>query len=124
MKIDAVAVTSSDMEKTLMFYTLLGFKFNKTAGEHVEPKTPNGSSRLMIDKKDFIKQLTGETPEPGSGSAFAINYDTSDEVNSIASKLTESGFKVVQQPYDAPWQQRYCIVQDPDGYKVDLYSNL
>ncbi|MEP7103399.1 MAG: VOC family protein [Candidatus Dojkabacteria bacterium] len=126
MKIDVVGVTSSDMEKTVEFYKLLGFTFGefKSEDDHLEPTTPNGSARLMIDKKGLIKEILGEEPKPSNHSSFAIQYDSSKEINNIAEKVKESGFKIVREPWNAFWGQRYCIVEDPDGYKVDLYCNL
>ncbi len=124
MKIDAVGVTSSDIEKTVKFYTLLGFEFTKVNPDHTEPETPDGSARLMIDSVSMVTSIIGESPKPANHSPFAINYDSAEEVNEIAKKVEEAGFTVVKKPWDAPWGQRYCIVQDPDGYKVDLYANL
>lgn len=126
MKIDAVAVTTSNMKKTIEFYTILGFDFSEadTTEDHVEPKTPDGSARLMIDAIAMIEGIIDEKPKAANHSPFAIQYDSPEEVNEVAQKLTDSGFKVFKEPWDAFWGQRYSIVQDPDGYKVDLYANL
>ena len=126
MKLNAVAVTTSNLQKTVEFYMFLGFTFpeHKNDEQHLEPVTSDGSARLMIDSKALIADIVGEVPKPGNHSSFAIEYDSAGEVNSIADKLKTSGFKVVKEPWDAFWGQRYCIVEDPDGYKVDLYAAL
>ena len=126
MKIDAVGVTSSDLKKTVAFYTLLGFEFGevKEGEDHVEPKASNGSPRLMIDSKELITDLIGEKPKPGNASTFAIGYDLAQEVDEVARKVKEAGFVLIKEPWDAFWGQRYAVVQDPDGYKVDLYAGL
>jgi catechol 2,3-dioxygenase-like lactoylglutathione lyase family enzyme len=126
MKITAVAVSSSDLKKTVAFYTLLGFEFSDFADDeqHVEPITSAGSARLMIDSKELIKGIIGEEPKASNHSPFAIEYDSPAEVNQIAAAIEAGGFKVVKQPWDAFWGQRYAIVEDPDGYKVDLYAAL
>lgn len=125
MKINAVAVTSKNFEITKQFYSLLGFVFSDTAEEdHVEPSTPDGSARLMIDSTELSQKLLGEGPKPGNHSGFAIEYDAPEEIDSIVEKVASAGFAVVKEPWDAFWGQRYAVVEDPDGYKVDLYAYL
>ncbi len=126
MKLNAVGVSSNDIQKTVSFYKLLGFKFPefKSEEKHIESIASNGSAKLMIDAKEVIKEIIGESPEPGNHSSFAIQYDDPEKVNVVAQKIGEAGFKVVKAPWDAFWGQRYAIVEDPDGYKVDLYATL
>lgn len=126
MKLNAVGVTTSNLAKTVAFYSLLGFEFPefKEDEDHLEPKSPEGSTRLMIDSKKLITDILGEEPKPSNHSAFAIEYDSVEEVNKIAAMVNEAGFNIVKEPWNAFWGQRYCIVEDPDGYKVDVYANL
>ena len=126
MKIDAVGVVSSNIKKTVEFYSLLGFKFGeiKENEDHVEALPISGSARLMIDSKKMATELIGEEPRAGNNSAFAIQFDTPVEVDEVAKKVKEAGFKVIAEPWDAFWGQRYAVVMDPDGYKVDLYARL
>ena len=50
LKIDAIAVSSTDMHKSVAFYELLGFEFGEwDSDDHVEPITNDGDVRLMID---------------------------------------------------------------------------
>jgi uncharacterized glyoxalase superfamily protein PhnB len=126
MKIDAVGVSSANMAKTVEFYKLIGFQFPefKPEEDHLEPLSSVGSARLMIDSKSMIKDILGEDPKPGNHSSFAIKYDSPAEVNKAAEQVEKAGFIVVSKPWDAFWGQRYAIVQDPDGYKVDLFAAL
>lgn len=126
MKIDAVGVSSSDFGKSVDFYEALGFSFPKYSEEdqHLEPETPEGSARLMIDSVALMTDLIGEAPRPGNHSSFAIQYDSPAEVDAVSERVKEAGFTVVTQPWDAFWGQRYAVVQDPDGYRVDLFAAL
>ncbi len=126
MRIDAVGVSSSNLKQTVKFYSLLGFEFPefKDDEDHLEPVTMPGGTRLMIDSVSMITNILGEAPKPGNHSVFAILYDSPAEVDAAAKKVAEAGFKVVTEPWDAFWGQRYAIVQDPDGYKVDLFAAL
>lgn len=125
MKLNAVGVTSSDLAQTKSFYNLLGFVFPPSEHEgHIETEITSTSAKLMIDKKSVVKDIIGEDPKPGNHSMFAVEYDSSDEVNNVAQALKDAGFTVVKEPWDAFWGQRYSVVEDPDGYRVDLYASL
>lgn len=126
MKLDAVGVASSNLKRTVDFYSLLGFQFPEYKGteQHMEPITPNGSARLMIDTKNIVKDIIGEDPKPGNHSSFAIQYDSVEEVDGVIKKVIIAGFTVVKKPWNAFWGQRYAVVEDPDGYRVDLYAYL
>lgn len=126
MKIDAVAVSSSDFKQTVTFYRALGFEFpDYTAEEqHLEAITTPGAVRLMIDAKALMTELIGEAPRPGNHSAFAIRYDSPQEVDAAAKRVKAAGFTLATPPWDAFWGQRYAVAQDPDGYRVDLYAPL
>lgn len=126
MKLNAVGVCSSDLKVTAKFYELLGFNFPKFSPEeqHLEPIPDSGSIRLMIDSASLIESIIGQKPFAPNHSSFAIEYNSPSEVDEIVQKVKENGFKIFKEPWDAFWGQRYAIVEDPDGYKVDLYSNL
>lgn len=126
MRLNAVAVTTRNMSKTVEFYKVLGFNFNdfKPEDPHVESIPENGSLRLMIDTVKLITEILGEAPTHGNHSSFALQYDSPAEVNEVAEKVKAAGFKVLKEPWDAFWGQRYALVVDPDGYMVDLYAPL
>jgi catechol 2,3-dioxygenase-like lactoylglutathione lyase family enzyme len=127
MKINAVGVVSKNLSKTVNFYSLLGFEFDKfnDSDPHLEAKLNSDASvRLMIDSFDLIKDILGYDPKPSNHSGFAIEYDTPEQVNITAEEIKKAGFKIVKEPWDAFWGQRYCIVSDPEGYMIDLYAKL
>lgn len=125
MKLNAVAVSSKDLNTTVTFYRLLGFTFEefKADEQHVE-STNEGGVKLMIDSHDLMVTLIGEEPKPGNHSAFAVQYDSVTEVDETVKKVASAGFTVVKPAWDAFWGQRYAVVEDPDGYKIDLYAQL
>ena len=126
MKLDAVGVTSSNLYKTIDFYQLLGFQFPdvKDSDLHIEPITPDGSARLMIDATSIVRDIIGENPKPGNHSSFAIQYESPEQINTLVEKIKHAWYTVEKEPWDAFWGQRYAIVKDPDGYKIDLYARL
>lgn len=126
IRLDAVAVSSKNMAKTVAFYELLGFDFPEWGADdrHVEPNTKLGDVRLMIDTADLIEQLTGHAPTPPSHSSFAMVCDTVAEVDSVAAALKHAGHALTVEPWDAFWGQRYATACDPDGYQIDIFAAL
>lgn len=126
MKLNAVAVSTTNFEQSVKFYEALGFQFPeyKVEDQHVESVNPGQHVRLMIDASELMTDSLGEAPKPGNHSMFAIEFDTPAEVDAVVKKITEADFTVFKAPWDAPWGQRYAIVEDPEGYRVDLYATL
>ena len=58
------------------------------------------------------------------GSKFDMAYYTSKHMPMVQAKCGKAGHRVVKEPYDAFWGQRYATVHDPDGNAVDLYAAL
>lgn len=124
IRLDAVAVSSRDMGKTVAFYELLGFEFGPwgAGDKHVEPIAKPGEVRLMIDAAELMEQLTGHPPTPPNHSSFAMLCDTPAEVDAVAQKLRDAGHTLTVEPWDAFWGQRYATVKDPDGYQIDIFA--
>src|SRR5688572_12249522 len=117
MKLNAVGVSSSNFKESIRFYSILGFNFPeiKDDEQHVEA-LETSPIRFMLDSKELVESLIGEAPRPGNHSAFAIEYNTPEELNQIVEKLRIQKYIIKKEPWDAFWGQRYAVVQDPDGY--------
>ena len=126
MKLDAVTVTSGDLATTAKFYECLGFRFPPLDADeaHLEAITPAGEVRLMIDSRDLMASITGEPPIPANHSTFALKCERPSDVDAVVAKVQAASFVVVKAPWDAFWGQRYAIVADPDGYRIDLFAPL
>ncbi len=124
--IAAVSVTSTDMRRSIAFYSALGFDFSAADPDqdHVEPASAPGDMRLMIDSASLIASITGVAPVPASHSAFALLCDSPAGVDAAAEAVSAAGFDVAKAPWDAFWGQRYAILRDPEGYLVDLFAPL
>ena len=124
--LDAVGVTATDMAAGMAFYTALGFEFPALTADdqHIEAKTEPGQVRLMIDAAALAESLIGEKPRPSNGSAFALLFDSPAAVDAAANAAQQAGGRIVSEPWDAFWGQRYCTIADPDGYRVDLFAAL
>lgn len=125
-KLDAVAVTSGNLPATAKFYELLGFQFPKfeTDAKHIEPVRETNEARLMIDDKGLMESILGHRPSAPNHSTFALKCASPAELDAAVKRIEAAGHKIIKQPWDAFWGQRYAIVADPDGYMVDLFAAL
>ena len=85
----------------------------------VSDATPIGARTELVE---WI--AAGEKPRAGNTSAFAVLCDSPAQVDEVAGRVRAAGHTVDLEPFDAPWQQRYATVADPDGYRVDLFCPL
>lgn len=94
MKIAAVGVSAKDMRQSASFYELLGFQFAEFGDDeqHLEPLTPEGYARLMLDAHEVSRELLGEDPRPGNHSSFAVEYDFPQEVDEVAARVAAACF--------------------------------
>ena len=124
IKLDAIAVASSDFPASVLFYELLGFRFEtfRPSDKHIEAITAAGDVRLMIDDKAMLAATTGVVPMPSSHSAFAMKCGNAADVDAVVEAIAAAGHRIVKSPWDAFWGQRYAIVADPEGYMIDLFA--
>jgi uncharacterized glyoxalase superfamily protein PhnB len=123
--IDAIGVAAKDLQKTLDFYTLLGFEFKSIGedGDHYEAMQENGL-RLMIDTEKLLISLGQPEVTPASFSLFALKWETSEELDSITEKIKSAGHEIVMEPQDMFWGQRYATIKDPNGNRIDMFARL
>jgi predicted enzyme related to lactoylglutathione lyase len=124
--IDAVAVASRDLARSVAFYSVIGFSFPPIGdgAKHVEADAVPGAVRLMIDEAGLLEDLNGEAPVPATHSVFALRCASPAEVDAIAERVKRAGHAVLRGPWDAVWGQRYAILADPDGTRLDLFAPL
>ena len=121
LKWDYVGVVTSDLNRSVDFYRLLGIPLPDVESDHVEVALENGM-RFALDSIELMKSL-GTYDEPtGHRMGIAINAETPTGVNETYQKVLDAGFAGKTEPFDAFWGQRYAQVLDPDGNPVDIYA--
>ena len=119
-------VFASDLTASLDFYRLLGLAVPDSDAPHVVVELPGGNT-LSFDNEETIAAMHpgwASPSSPHSRVALALGVGTPGEVDALFEKITAAGYSGVLNPYDAPWQQRYSTVADPDGNWVDLFAPL
>ena len=119
-------VFASNLTASLNFYRLLGLAVPESDAPPVVVELPGGNT-LSFDNEETIASMHPGWAAPASSHsrvALALGAGAPGEVDTLFEKVTAAGYSGVLKPYDAPWQQRYATVADPDGNWVDLFAAL
>ncbi|MGN2636372.1 VOC family protein [Nocardia takedensis] len=126
-QLDFIGIVVSDMAASLTFYRRLGLEFPAGAEQapHAEATTASGV-RLALDTEDTVRSFHPEWTAPRDAGRVALAFRCADpaEVDAVYADLTGAGYRGELKPWDAPWGQRYAVVNDPDGNGIDLYAAL
>ncbi|MDA8793130.1 VOC family protein [Bacteriovoracaceae bacterium] len=124
MSLDAIGIACKDLQKSILFYELLGIEFKEFGEGHFEGTTKNGL-RIMLDSFELMKKINPNWKEPNNpGITLCFLQESPLKVDSIYNKITASDFSSVKEPWDAFWGQRYSSVLDPDGNQIDIFSPI
>ncbi len=123
--LNAIGIAVSDLGRSIQFYRLLGADFPEdVANGHVEATMPNGT-RLMLDAEEVIRSFLPDWTR-ANGNQVSLAFECADpaEVDEVYARVVGAGFEGEKEPWDAFWGQRYALLGDPDGVRVNLYAAL
>ena len=122
---NAIGIAVSDLRRSMRFYRLLGAEFPEDPTEgHVEATMPNGT-RLMLDAEEVIRSFMPDwTRTNGNQVSIAFECASPAEVDEVYGRVVAAGYEGEKAPWDADWGQRYALLGDPDGVRVNLYARL
>jgi uncharacterized glyoxalase superfamily protein PhnB len=124
-QLNAIGIAVSDMGRSIRFYRLCGLDVPETPDEgHVDAFLPSGV-RFMLDSEDVIRSFLPEWQRTdGNQVSIALECASPAEVDEIYARVVAAGFEGEKEPWDAFWGQRYALLGDPDGVRVNLYAAL
>jgi uncharacterized glyoxalase superfamily protein PhnB len=122
---NAIGIAVADLRRSLGFYRLLGFDLpDATDDDHVEATMANGT-RLMFDTEDVIRSFMPDWARSnGNQVSLAFECASPADVDEVYARVVGAGFESEKEPWDAFWGQRYALLIDPDGVRVNLYAAL
>jgi uncharacterized glyoxalase superfamily protein PhnB len=123
--LNAIGIAVSDMQASIRFYRLLGLDVPDDPGDgHVDIPLPEGG-RLMLDSEDVIRSFLPDwTRTNGNQVSLALECQSPAKVDELYERAVEAGYEGEKPPWDAFWGQRYALLGDPDGVRVNLYAAL
>ena len=123
--LNAIGIAVADLGRSMQFYRLLGLDFPEDPADgHVEATMANGT-RLMFDTEDVIRSFLPDwTRANGNQVSLAFECGSPADVDEVYARVVAAGFEGEKEPWDAFWGQRYALLGDPDGVRVNLYAAL
>ena len=111
--LSAITLVTRDMQRAVRFYQTLGFPLLYGGPQEAFTSFAIGGSFL---------NLIAEAHEPVSGWGRVIIYVS--DVDALYRKLMAAGIKPSFAPRDAPWNERYFHLTDPDGHELSFARPL
>ena len=123
-ELNAIGIAVADLRRSMRFYRLLGLDVPEDpAVGHVEATMANGT-RLMFDTRMSSQLLPDWSRANGNQVSLAFECASPTEVDEVYARVVAAGFEGEKEPWDAFWGQRYALLGDPDGVRVNLYAAL
>lgn len=122
----SIDLVVADMGAALRFYGTLGLAVPDGAeGEdQVQVATPGGATLGFLTEA-MMKQADPNWITPtGQRVTFACRCDSPAEVDATHARIVAAGYPTRTASWDAFWGQRYAMLTDPDGNRVDLFADL
>ncbi len=113
-------LTVDDLERSIRFYTnALGFvekeRWKNDKGETMGVMLLAGVCELGLSQDDWAK---GKDRKKGVG--FSVSCETAQDVDALAQRVKGAGYALASEPKDE-WGVRGFAVDDPDGFRFNVY---
>jgi len=124
-ELNAIGIAASDLRRSMQFYRLLGLDLPEDpTDDHVEATMANGT-RLMFDTEEVILSFLPDWKRTdGNQVSLAFECASPAEVDEVYARVVAAGFEGEKEPWDAFWGQRYALLGDPDGVRINLFAAL
>jgi len=119
-----VDIVVANMAASLSFYRVLGLAAPALADDEpqVQIATPGGATLGLLLESAMRDHNPHWVTPVGQRVSFACRCDSPAEVDAVYARVTEAGFVGQKAPWDSFWGQRYAMLSDPDGNRVDLFA--
>jgi lactoylglutathione lyase len=111
-----------DLERSTAFYRdVIGLPFKLRGDGYVEFATQG--TRFGLYDRNRLGELTGQDAEAPGRAGGEVVFLVGD-VDAEAERLREAGVAVLKGPVDRAWGHRTLHVADPDGFVVELATEI
>lgn len=111
VQINLVVIRAADMDRSAQFYRLLGLDFTK----HRHGK---GLEHYASETGLVVFEIHPRQNETENSLGLRIGFQV-DSVDEAVTALQDAGAVLISPAKDSPWGRR-AVVDDPDGYRVEL----
>lgn len=112
MNLNQVTVPSSDVSRSIDFYSQLGLLLIvEDLPNYARFECPRGDATFSVARMDHSHVESG-----------VVVYFECEDVDSTAAGLKERGLQLESEPKDQTWLWREAYLRDPDGNAICLFS--
>lgn len=112
MNLNQITLPVLNVEKTIAFYQILGFKLIVEAlPEYARFQCKEGDSTFSLHRVEALP----------TGEGIWIYFE-SDDLDNLVTKLQANGIVFEELPTDKPWLWREARLKDLDGNQLILYK--
>ncbi|HKR65769.1 MAG TPA: VOC family protein [Thermoanaerobaculia bacterium] len=119
----SASLTVSDLARSLAWYRdVVGFAVRQEYvrdGKLMAVSLFAGDARVLLAQDDGAK---GADRVKGEG--FSLMITTDQNIDELANAIRARGGTLATEPTDMPWGARVFRVQDPDGFKFAISSEV
>lgn len=114
------------MAASLAFYRLLGLPVPDGEDDEVQVQidTPGGATIGLLTEAMMRHAYPDWATPIGQRVTFACRCDDAAELDAVYARMIAAGHEGRKDPWDSEWGQRYAMLGDPDGNRVDLFAAL
>jgi len=123
--VTGVELHVSDVDASIRFYEVLGFRVARRWGDWV--RLDRGGAELVLQGDGYVRShphyfsaLIDRTPR-GTGVEITVDVEDVDAVHTAA---VAAGLRIVKPIQDRQWKARDFRVADPDGFFIRITSPL
>ena len=122
VKPHSIDIVVADMPRALAFYRVLVSIARSGSGKirFRSRRQPLGFLTEAIVRQGMPHWIT----PIGQRVTFACHCDSAEELDETYAKVTTAGYVGLKEPWNTTWGQRYAFLQDPDGNRVDIFTEL
>lgn len=123
--LDQTFLMVSDVEQSVLFYEeTLGLDVLERGDRSAEFDT--GKCTLVVEEDFDAEVLAGFGLEPpgkdrGDGLIVVLQVD---DVDAIHREAENDGAEVLMEPREVDWGRKMCLIEDPDGYVLEISRPL
>jgi catechol 2,3-dioxygenase-like lactoylglutathione lyase family enzyme len=121
-----IDIVVADMAAAMRFYRTLGLPVPEGHDDDVQVQvaTPGGATLGFLTEA-MMKQAYPDWVQPvGQRVTLACRCHSAAELDVTYERVVAAGFEGRKEPWDAFWGQRYAMLGDPDGNRVDLFAAI
>ena len=112
MRLNHVTLHVGDLDRSVAFFTRLGFTQLVAAPGYARFRCPQGDGSLSLESRGH--------PRSVGPAGISVHFEC-EALDEVVAGLKAKGVEFEQDPIDQPYLWREAVLRDPDGHVLFLY---